>query len=53
MVLQAPRPQSSNQPTHGNSNQESSAQSFTFAQRHIGPNSQDIQKMLKNQKTAN
>ncbi|NRB06148.1 MAG: aminomethyl-transferring glycine dehydrogenase [Richelia sp.] len=46
MVLQAPRPQSSNQPTQGNSNQKSSAQSFTFAQRHIGPNSQDIRKML-------
>ena len=46
MVLQAPRPQSRNQPTQGNSNQKSSAQSFTFAQRHIGPNSQDIQKIL-------
>ncbi len=46
MVLQVPRPQSSHQPQQGNSSQKSSAQDFTFAQRHIGPDSHDTQKML-------
>ena len=46
MVLQVPRPESSHEPEQDSSSQNSSAENFTFAQRHIGPNSHDTQKML-------
>ncbi|MCX7592875.1 MAG: aminomethyl-transferring glycine dehydrogenase [Fischerella sp.] len=42
MVIFAPRPQSGNQQTPGESTQKSS----NFQERHIGPNADDIQQML-------